>query len=105
MDAPLDESNINRFIKILDRFVGQSQFVVISHNKRTIGRADALYGVTMEEHGVSKLVGVKFRNREDSGESKDILGTNNPTPVPSIAESFGKSPHLHSEQMEAGGAA
>ncbi len=98
MDAPLDESNINRFIKILDRFVGQSQFVVISHNKRTIARADALYGVTMEEHGVSKLVGVKFRAREDSTQSSDILGNNNPTPIPSVAESFGKSPNLHSEQ-------
>ena len=54
MDAPLDESNIKRFIKILDRFVGQSQFVVITHNKRTISRADVLYGVTMEEHGVSQ---------------------------------------------------
>lgn len=60
MDAPLDESNIARFIKILDRFVGQSQFIVITHNKRTIARADMLYGVTMEEHGVSKLVSVRF---------------------------------------------
>ena len=66
MDAPLDESNINRFIKILDRFVDQSQFVVITHNKRTIGRADMLYGVTMEEHGVSKIVSVKFTTREES---------------------------------------
>jgi chromosome segregation protein len=105
MDAPLDESNINRFIKILDRFVGQSQFVVISHNKRTIARADALYGVTMEEHGVSKLVGVKFRARDEAHQSKDILGTENATPIPSVAESFGKSPKLHSEQMEAGGGA
>ncbi len=106
MDAPLDESNINRFIKILDRFVGQSQFVVISHNKRTIARADALYGVTMEEHGVSKLVGVKFSKREDSGEQQDVLGTNNPAPVPSVAEVFGKSPNLHSESLEtANGAA
>ena len=48
LDAPLDESNINRFIKILERFVQQSQFVVITHNKRTIGIADVLYGVTME---------------------------------------------------------
>lgn len=103
MDAPLDESNINRFIKILDRFVGQSQFVVISHNKKTIARADALYGVTMEEHGVSKLVGVKFRNREESNQTTDVLGNSNPTPIPSVAESFGKSPNLHSEQ--AGGAA
>ncbi len=109
MDAPLDESNINRFIKILDRFVQQSQFVVISHNKRTIARADALYGVTMEEHGVSKLVGVKFRARNEAHESRDILGAENATPIPSVAESFGKSPNLHSEQTEAaegaGGAA
>jgi chromosome segregation protein len=66
MDAPLDESNINRFIKILDRFVDQSQFVVITHNKRTISRADVLYGVTMEEQGVSKLVSVRFTTREES---------------------------------------
>jgi chromosome segregation protein len=100
MDAPLDESNINRFVKILDRFVGQSQFVVISHNKRTIARADALYGVTMEEHGVSKLVGVKFSKRDESNEGQDVLGTDNPTPVPSVAESFGKSGNLHSESFE-----
>ena len=106
MDAPLDESNISRFIKILDRFVTQSQFVVISHNKRTIGRADALYGVTMEEHGVSKLVGVKFRSREDAHESRDILGNENQTPVPSVAESFGKHGNLHTDSIEsANGAA
>ena len=45
---------------MLDRFVQQSQFLVITHNKRTIARADVLYGVTMEERGISKLVGVKF---------------------------------------------
>lgn len=106
MDAPLDESNINRFIKILDRFVGQSQFVVISHNKRTIARADALYGVTMEEHGVSKLVGVKFSRRDESQQNNDVLGANNPAPIPSVAEAFGKSPNLHSENLEsANGAA
>lgn len=60
MDAPLDESNINRFLAMLDRFLEQSQFLVITHNKRTISRADVLYGVTMEEQGVSKLVSVKF---------------------------------------------
>jgi len=61
LDAPLDESNINRFIKILQRFLKQSQFIIITHNKRTIAMADALYGVTMEEHGISKIVSVKFR--------------------------------------------
>ncbi len=60
MDAPLDESNINRFIKVLDRFADQSQFIIITHNKRTIAKADILYGVTMEERGVSKLVGMKM---------------------------------------------
>ena len=101
MDAPLDESNINRFIKILDRFVTQSQFVVISHNKRTIAKADIIYGVTMEEHGVSKLVGVKFTKREGSQESNDIMGTTNTNPIPSVAESFGKHGDLHSERQEA----
>ena len=60
MDAPLDESNINRFIKMLDRFLGQSQFIIITHNKRTIAKADVLYGVTMAERGVSKLVGMRM---------------------------------------------
>ena len=60
MDAPLDESNINRFIRVLERFVAQSQFVIITHNKRTIAKADILYGVTMEERGVSKIVGMKL---------------------------------------------
>ena len=66
MDAPLDESNINRFIKVLDRFVQQSQFIIITHNKRTIAKADILYGVTMEERGVSKLVGMRFASEKGS---------------------------------------
>src|SRR4026208_1736380 len=101
MDGPLRESNINRFIKILDRFVGQSQFIVISHHKRTIARADALYGVTMEEHGVSRLVGVKFSQRDESGASTDVLGPSDRVPVPSVAETFGKSGDLHSDRAPA----
>jgi chromosome segregation protein len=60
IDAPLDESNINRFTRMLDRFIAQSQFVIITHNKRTISKADILYGITMEERGISKLVGMKM---------------------------------------------
>src|SRR5438094_165687 len=60
VDAPLDEGNINCFIRVLERFVNQSQFIIMTHNKRTIAKADVLYGVTMEERGVSKLVGMKL---------------------------------------------
>jgi chromosome segregation protein len=66
LDAPLDESNINRFIRVLDRFVAQSQFIIITHNKRTIAKADILYGVTMEERGISKLVGMKLTDRPEA---------------------------------------
>jgi len=65
LDAPLDESNVTRFVRILQRFLAQSQFVVITHNKRTIGMADVLYGVTMQERGVSKIVSVKFHKAEE----------------------------------------
>ncbi len=60
LDAALDEANINRFVRLLQRFIAHSQFIIITHNKRTIGMADVLYGVTMQEHGVSKIVSVKF---------------------------------------------
>lgn len=80
LDAPLDESNINRFIKILHRFQEQSQFVVITHNKRTISIADVLYGVTMEERGVSKFVSMRLQKREANAQA-------NEESVPSIAES------------------
>ena len=75
MDAPLDESNINRFIRVLDRFVDQSQFIIITHNKRTIAKADVLYGVTMEERGISKLVGMKLTPRPETptGETPQVV--------------------------------
>jgi chromosome segregation protein len=60
VDAPLDENNIGRFIKLLQDFKAQTQFVVITHNPRTIEAADWIYGVTMEEPGVSTIVGVRL---------------------------------------------
>jgi chromosome segregation protein len=87
LDAPLDESNINRFIKILERFVKQSQFVVITHNKRTISIADVLYGVTMEERGVSKFVSLRLQRREAPAHSIDNASHAAEHHVPSIAES------------------
>ncbi|MDG2123804.1 MAG: hypothetical protein P8J87_08920, partial [Verrucomicrobiales bacterium] len=64
LDAPLDESNIGRFLKMLDRFIDQSQFVIVTHNKRTMNRADILYGVTQQEFGVSKLVGMQLTKNQ-----------------------------------------
>ncbi|MGD1979561.1 MAG: AAA family ATPase, partial [Akkermansiaceae bacterium] len=60
LDAPLDESNIGRFLKVLDAFIDQSQFIIVTHSKRTMQRADVMYGVTMEEFGVSKPVGMRL---------------------------------------------
>ena len=60
VDAPLDENNIGRFIKLLEDFKAESQFVVVTHNPRTIEAADWIYGVTMEEAGISTIVGVKL---------------------------------------------
>ena len=60
LDAPLDESNIHRFTNLLKQFVKESQFIIITHNKSTIAAADAIYGVTMQERGVSKTLSMKF---------------------------------------------
>jgi len=60
IDAPLDDANIDRFTKIIKDFSVNTQFIVVTHNKRTMEAADSMYGVTMQEEGVSKLVGVRF---------------------------------------------
>jgi len=64
VDAPLDEANIGRLTKLLAEMSQQTQFVVITHSKRTMEAAQALYGVTMQEPGVSRLVSVKFSAAE-----------------------------------------
>jgi len=60
VDAPLDEANVGRFIQLLNDFKDQTQFIVITHNPRTMESADWIYGVTMEEPGVSSIVGVEL---------------------------------------------
>ena len=60
VDAPLDEANIERLTRLLKEMSGQTQFVLITHSKKTMEAAGALYGVTMQEPGVSKLVSVNL---------------------------------------------
>ena len=61
VDAPLDDTNIDKFNNIIRKFSNQSQFIIVSHNKRTIASTDIIYGVTMVEQGVSKVVAVDMR--------------------------------------------
>jgi chromosome segregation protein len=64
VDAPLDEANVMRFAEMVAEMSSTSQFIIITHNKRTMEAAHTLYGVTMEEPGISKVVGVKLPSRE-----------------------------------------
>ncbi|OIO03738.1 MAG: chromosome segregation protein SMC [Elusimicrobia bacterium CG1_02_56_21] len=60
-DAPLDEANVERYVRLIKEFSTTTQFIVITHNKRTMEAADTLYGVTMEELGISKLISVDLK--------------------------------------------
>jgi len=62
-DAALDDANIERFVALLREFQNKTQFLIVSHNKRTMEAADVIYGVTMEEKGVSQLISVDFRKK------------------------------------------
>jgi chromosome segregation protein len=68
LDAPLDESNIHRFTNLLKQFVNESQFIIITHNKSTIAAADAIYGVTMQERGVSRTLSMRFDKERGEAE-------------------------------------
>jgi len=60
VDAPLDDANVQRFMHLIERFSDKTQFILVTHNQQTMEHADRLYGITMQEAGVSKLVSVKF---------------------------------------------
>jgi chromosome segregation protein len=64
VDAPLDDANVGRFTRLLEEFKSDTQFLVITHNPRTMQAADAVYGVTMQEPGVSTIVGVRLGEKE-----------------------------------------
>lgn len=65
VEAALDEANVFRFAKYLREFSAETQFIVITHRKGTMELSDVLYGVTMQESGVSKMVSVKLEETED----------------------------------------
>lgn len=62
VDAPLDDANIDRFTKLLKEFSNRTQFIIVTHNKRTMLAAENMYGVTMQEEGVSKIAAVQFNS-------------------------------------------
>ncbi|MDV6033322.1 MAG: chromosome segregation protein SMC [Phycisphaera sp. RhM] len=68
VDAPFDEANIGRFVTVLSEFLDHSKFVVVTHSKKTMTAATTLYGVTMQESGVSKRVSIRFEDVSDNGE-------------------------------------
>jgi chromosome segregation protein len=68
VDAPFDEANIGRFVSVLTEFLDWTKFIVVTHSKKTMTAANTLYGVTMQESGISKQVAVRFENVNDKGE-------------------------------------
>jgi ATPase subunit of ABC transporter with duplicated ATPase domains len=70
VDAPLDDANVDRFVNMLQRFSARTQFIVVTHNKKTMEIAEGIYGVTMQEPGVSKLVSVRFASPREGAEEE-----------------------------------
>jgi chromosome segregation protein len=85
VDAALDEANTDRFVKLLREFLGTSQFVIISHAKRTIAMADQIYGVTMQEPGVSAKVAVRFEEAARMAEPRGKYVSERAAPEPTAA--------------------
>lgn len=65
LDAPLDDANIGRYTDLLKEFTRYSQFLVISHNKRTMSAAQTIFGVTMQERGVTRLISMRLKEAEE----------------------------------------
>jgi chromosome segregation protein len=83
VDAALDEANIGRFTAVLREFLDRSQFILITHSKKTMSAADVLYGITMQESGVSKRVAVRFEDWPEDGQAATTA------PEPAVAQRNG----------------
>ena len=78
IDAALDEANVDRFARTLVEFTAQSQFIVITHNKKTIANANIMYGITMEKAGISKIVSVKLADNVNNKKQEQAAAQGEP---------------------------
>jgi chromosome segregation protein len=85
VDAALDEANIGRFTAVLRDFLDRSQFIIITHSKRTMAATDVLYGITMQESGISKRVAINFQDWPDDGAAAPANGNTNGAQKPDMA--------------------
>ncbi len=72
IDAPLDDSNVERFLNVVKQFTSKCQFIIITHNKRTMSIADVIFGVSMQEKGVSKILSLEF-SRENAATEPSLV--------------------------------
>ncbi len=92
VDAPLDDTNIDKFTKILRDFSTDTQFIVVTHNKRTMESASNIFGITMQEAGVSKVVSVKFSDRDDKSQPDNIVDLINQNQVEVLSQEVKEPP-------------
>jgi chromosome segregation protein len=69
VDAPFDEANIGRFVNVLNEFLDSTRFIIVTHSKKTMTAADRIYGITMQESGVSRQVSVRFEEIPEQAEA------------------------------------
>ncbi len=98
VDAPLDDANIDKFTKILRDFSNDTQFIVVTHNKRTMETASNIFGITMQEKGVSKVVAVKFKDRDSS--SDDIVDIIEKNKVADLTQDIKEPPSTPSQSAK-----
>ncbi len=101
VDAALDEANVERFCDVIHSFLDQSHFIVITHHKRTMQAADLLYGITMQERGVSRRVSVQLDQVAHDG---SIKSSATDQPIAATAEASGASAEANGPSAEASGA-